>query len=155
MNNRWYWSMPVLFGALVVGLGLSLQIIFARSPYTHANLAGGYTSGYTRTEQSLVGPPAPYVPPGLSASAASSSSDQVALGRSLFVAWNCASCHGLKGQGASFTSPIVGFDAATLRKRMLSGPGGMPAYAEVPPDQLHALVAYLNSVAASKSSQAK
>ncbi len=154
MSKRWYWSAPVLFGGLVLVLGLGLQTIFARSPYTHANLAGGYVANYTRTGQSVVGPPAPYVPPGLSASGAASS-DPVALGRSLFVALNCASCHGLQGQGSNFTSPIVGFGVNTLQQRTHSGPGGMPAYADLTQDQLRALVAYLNSVAASKSSQAK
>jgi mono/diheme cytochrome c family protein len=138
---------PVLFGLLVVVLGGSLQVIFFRSPYTHANLTTSYDSAYSRTHEIVVGSPVPLAPSGL-AGKPGSSADQVALGRQLFFAKFCASCHGERGQGATFAPPIAGFDLETLTQRVRVGPGAMPAFSAeaVSAEDLAAIEAYLVSV---------
>ncbi len=147
MSSRIRPIIPAAFLALVVVLGLTLLTVFVRSPYTHANLLAGYSTGYHRTEQALVGSPAPLTAhsgmsgmPGMA--------DPVAEGRELFVTADCASCHGLKGQGGTFAPPIAGFEADTISKRVHDGPGGMPAYADgtFTQEQLQAIAAYLQSV---------
>ncbi len=142
--NR-YWTLPAALGAMVVVLGLTLLVIGARSPYTHANRDAGPDAAYTRTQQTLVGTPVPYVPPGLSSAAAASSTDQVTLGGRLFVAENCASCHGITGSGGTFAPPIRGFDVTALQQKTHAGPGGMPAFAGLSDAQLQAIAAYLKA----------
>lgn len=144
MTRSRYWIAPALFAVMVVGLGVTLLVIGARSPYTHSNRDVAPSTTYTRTQQTLVGTPVAYTAPGL-ASSVSTTSDQVTLGGQLFVAENCASCHGLTGSGGTFAPPIRGFDVATLTKRTQSGPGGMPAFANLTSAQLQAIAAYLNT----------
>lgn len=139
------WTMPAIFGFMVVALGGGLIAIFVRSPYTHANLASGYSSSYTRTEQIVVGPPVPYVPPGLNSSA-QAATGQVRAGELLMVGLNCASCHGLQGQGSGFAPPIAGANAQTLAAITQSGPGGMPVFAGLTQQQLTDLAAFLQYV---------
>ena len=88
--------LPAFIGAAVMGLALTLLTIVARSPYTHDNLDLNINPRYTRTDQIIVGAPIPF---GSGRLAVPLANDQVELGRQLFVADNCASCHGLDGRG--------------------------------------------------------
>ena len=137
------WVVPIGLGGMVVVLGLTLLVVGARSPYTHANRNPAPEAAYTRTQQILVGTPVAYVAPGL-ADPASASSDEVTLGGQLFVAENCASCHGITGSGGTFAPPVRGFKVATLTEKTHAGPGGMPAFADLTDAQLQAIAAFLN-----------
>jgi mono/diheme cytochrome c family protein len=135
---------PTLFGLLVGPLALALLTIGARSPYTQSNLNAGYDAHYTRTEQSLVGSDVPYLPAGL---AGAPSADLVTRGQELFVANDCAGCHGLDGHGGVIGPRITSIKASRLRSKTNSGPGAMPAFAPnaLTDDDLHAIEAYLKS----------
>ena len=137
--------LPVLMGAAVLLIALTLLIITARSPFTHSNLNLGFDPNYTRTEQTLVGVLIPYTGVGL---AAPPTSDPVERGKQLFVTKNCASCHGLDGRGGVIGPPIVGTKAEKLRSKTLAGPRGMPAYAPgaLTDDDLAAIAAYLSTM---------
>ena len=150
--KRGQYLVPALFGLLVLVLSVTLLTVFARSPYTHANLDSAYSDGYSRTQQVTVGTPVPYAPPS-AAKKPAKSAGPVVVGRQLFTANNCASCHGQSGQGGTFAPPIAGFDAATLKQRTHAGPGGMPAYSgqQLTPDQLDAIAAFLQSVGKAQS----
>ncbi len=151
MRRRKVWLVPGTFAAMVAVLGLLLLVIGARSPYTHANLVPGFALGYTRTQETAVGTPTPYSPPGLGNPGAAPS-NPIQLGQELIVGLNCASCHGLRGQGGTFAPPIAGFDAETLFTWAHQGPGGMPMFANVTQAQLDAVAAYLQSVVKANSS---
>jgi cytochrome c553 len=140
-----YIVLPVFIGTAVLLIALTLLIIIAHGPYTHANLDTGYDPSYTRTNQILIGAPIPYTGDGLAVQPAN---DQVERGKQLFVAEGCATCHGLDGHGGIIGPSIVGTKAAKLRVRTNVGPGGMPAYAPgVLSDQdLAAIAAYLESM---------
>jgi mono/diheme cytochrome c family protein len=137
--------LPAFIGSAVLILGFTLLAIVARSPYTHSNLNAGYDPSYTRTEQTLVGTPIPFSGDGLAVPRAS---DPVQLGRQLFVAENCASCHGLDGKGGIVGPPIAGTKADKLRAVTQVGPKGMPAYASdaLSDEDLAAIAAYLNAM---------
>lgn len=134
--------LPAFIGSAVLMLALTLLTIVARSPYTHSNL--GIDPRYTRTEQMVVGAP---IPLGRERLAVPPASDPAALGKQLFVAENCASCHGLDGGGGIVGPSIGGMKAKKLRTMTHVGPGGMPAYADgaLSDEDLAAIAAYLNS----------
>ena len=134
---------PVLFGSMVVVLGVGLLAIFARSPQTHTNLAAAYQHSYSRTEQVVVGTPLPYVAPGINN--ASSISDPVTLGRELFVGLDCAACHGMKGQGGVFAPSVANSSVEKMQTRTHNGRDGMPAFANLTTAQLNDMAAYLKS----------
>jgi cytochrome c553 len=137
--------LPSFIGAAVLGLALTLLTIVARSPYTHDNLDLNINPRYTRTDQIIVGAPIPF---GSGRLAVPLANDQVELGRQLFVADNCASCHGLDGRGGVVGPSIVDKAAKKLRTTTNVGPKGMPAYADgaLSDADLNAMAAYLNSV---------
>lgn len=137
--------LPAFIGSAVLVIAFTLLTIVARSPYTHSNLNTEFDKHYTRTDQSVVGAPIPFgagrltVPP---------ASDQIELGKQLFVAENCASCHGLDGRGGIVGPSLVGKTAKKLRSTTRVGPKGMPAYADgaLSDADLDAIAAYLNSI---------
>ncbi|MGE5071962.1 MAG: c-type cytochrome [Anaerolineae bacterium] len=118
--------LPGFVGAAVVGIGLSLLAIVARSPYTHANLDLGFDPGYTRTGQMVVGAPVLMSGSGMSGELPG---DAVQAGKVLFVTQGCAACHGLDGRGGVVAPSIVDTKADKLRVKTSVGPKGMPAYA--------------------------
>ena len=136
--------LPVFIGSAVLVIALTLLTIVARSPYTHSNLNVAVDPRYTRTEQIVVGAPIPF---GSGRLAVPPASDRVQLGKQLFVADNCASCHGLDGRGGVIGPSIVGKTAKKLRTTTNIGPKGMPAYADgaLSNADLDAITAYLNS----------
>jgi mono/diheme cytochrome c family protein len=143
MNTRKHWIAPAIFAGLVVSLSVTLLTIGARSPYTHLNLSAGVNRDYNRTNQTIVGPAQPIQ----AAGGVTRNGDLVQTGAQLFMNLDCASCHGLKGQGGVFAPVIVGTDASTLAKKTSQGPGGMPAFAGLSDQDFNALAAYLKSVA--------
>ncbi len=137
--------LPAFIGAAVVAIALTLLTIVAHGPYTHSNLNAGFDPGYTRTMQTFVGAPVPFMGDGL---AVPQASDPVEYGKQLFVTKDCATCHGLDGRGGIVGPPIVGTKADKLRSKTTVGPKGMPAYASgaLTDEQLAAIAAYLNSM---------
>ena len=137
--------LPTFIGSAVLVLAATLVGIVARSPYTHSNLNLDLDPRYTRTEQIVVGAPIPFgagrlvVPP---------ASDPVAYGKQLFIADNCAGCHGLDGSGGIVGPSILGKTAKKLRTATHVGPKGMPAYEDgaLSEADLDAIAAYLNSI---------
>lgn len=145
MTARTY-ALPLGFTALVIGLATLLLTVGARSPYTHGNLLVRPQDSYSRTALALVGS---QVPAGTVRPAATvSPADIVARGRVLFVTSQCASCHGLQGQGGPMATAIAGTKAQKLREKALKGPGGMPMFvpAMLTDDDFAAIAAYLKSV---------
>ena len=137
--------LPAFIGSAVVAIAFTLLTIVARSPYTHSNLSAGFDRSYTRTEQTLVGSPIPFAMGGLAVPRAS---DPVELGKQLFVAEGCASCHGLDGRSGIIGPPITGTKIEKLRAETQVGPKGMPAYASgaLSDQDLAAIAAYLNAM---------
>lgn len=137
--------MPVLIGAGVLMLALTLLAIVARSPYTHSNLNLGFDPAYTRTQQMFVSGPVPVTGDQLAVPYAS---DHAELGKQLFVSKGCAGCHGLDGHGGIIGPSIVGTKAEKLRVKTNVGPKGMPPYAPgaLTDQDLTAIAAYLQSM---------
>lgn len=137
--------LPTFIGSAVLGIAITLVTIVARSPYTHSNLNLNLDPRYTRTEQMVVGAPIPFGPGRLAVPRAS---NQVEIGKQLFIADNCASCHGLDGRGGVIGPSIAGKTAKKLRTTTIVGPKGMPAYAAgaLSDADLDAIAAYLNSI---------
>ena len=75
-------------------------------------------------------------------------SDPVQLGKQLFVADDCAACHGIDGRGGIIGPSIVGSTADKLRAKTQVGPKGMPAYAPgaLSDADLAAIAAYLQAM---------
>jgi cytochrome c553 len=137
--------LPAFIGTAVLVIAVTLLFIVAHGPYTHSNLDVGFDPRYTRTEQIFVGTPMPFTGMGLAVPRAS---DPVQLGRQLFVADDCAACHGLDGRGGIIGPSIVGITSDKLRTKTQVGPKGMPAFA---PDALSdadlaAIAAYLQAM---------
>ena len=137
--------LPAFIGSAVLVIALTLLMIVARSPYTHSNLNFNLDRRYTRTDQILVGAPIPF---GAGRLTVSPASDQIELGKQLFIADSCASCHGLDGRGGIVGPSLVEKTAKKLRTTTLVGPKGMPAYADgaLSDADLEAIAAYLNSI---------
>ena len=137
--------LPAFIGAAVLGLALTLLAIVARSPYTHDNLDFNIDPRYTRTDQTVVGAPIPF---GNGRLAIPLADDQIELGKQLFVADNCASCHRLEGRGGVVGPSILGTTTKKLRTTTHIGPKGMPAYKDgaLSDADLNAIAAYLDSI---------
>ncbi len=144
-SARSRFAVPVIISLVVVPLALTLLTIGARSPYTQGNLNPHYDPGYTRTDQTFVGPALPLAAPALAVPA---SADPVTHGQQLFTAKLCSGCHGLDGRGSIIGPSIVGATAAKLRSKTHSGPGAMPAFdpSTLTDDELAAMAAYLASM---------
>lgn len=139
---------PYIVGGWVVGAGLLLVGIVLFGPYTHSNLQSQLQANYTRTNQITVGPPDLFG--GMPSMAMSD--DQVARGQALFVTNECATCHGLQGQGSAIGPTLTGSTAADLRKKTTEGPGAMPAFdpSSLSDEDLAAIAAYLSAQATSR-----
>lgn len=137
---------PILIALVVLSLSTTLLLVGARSPYTHANLLGGYDPRYERTEQVRVGEIVPSV--GVADASGGVATDLVERGARLFVTKGCAACHTLEARGGVVGPAIVGTDEATIAKKARSGPGGMPPYAPsaLSDDEIAAIAAYLASL---------
>lgn len=136
--------LPALIGSAVLVIAATLVGIVARSPYTHSNLNLDVDPRYTRTEQIVVSASIPF---GAGRLVMPSASDQAELGKQLFIADNCAACHGLDGSGGIVGPSILGKTAKKLRTTTHVGPKGMPAYVDgaLSDADLDAIAAFLNS----------
>lgn len=136
--------LPAFIGSAVLVMALTLLAIVARSPYTHSNLNLDLDPRYTRTEQIVVGASVPF---GAGRLVVPAASDPVQYGRQLFIADNCAACHGLDGSGGIVGPSILGKTAKKLLTTTHVGPKGMPAYADgaLSEADLQAIAAFLNS----------
>lgn len=123
-----------------------IGVIIARSPYTHHNLN---PEGYDRTEVATLGETPAFE--GISlADASYATGDPLADGRILFFANNCASCHGLKGQGATVGTDLDTSDLSLSEflREVRKGPKGMPAFVEetLSDEEAEQLYAFLEAV---------
>jgi hypothetical protein len=138
---------PILGAIVMSALAFTLiGVIIARSPYTHHNLN---PEGYDRTEVATLGDTPPFE--GISvADAALTTGDPFTDGRILFFANNCASCHGLTGQGATVGGDLDTSDLSPSEflREVRKGPKGMPAFIEesLSDEELERLYAFLDSV---------
>jgi cytochrome c553 len=134
---------PSLIGGWVAAVGLLLIGIVLFGPYTHNNLDPRVQASYARTNQISVGPPDLFG--GMAVMALPD--DPVMRGQLLFVSNECASCHGLRGQGSVVGPGVIGTSAADLRKKTTEGAGAMPAFdpATLSDDDLAAIAAFLSS----------
>lgn len=143
MKRRRNWVAPAIFAGLVISLSVTLLTIGARSPYTHLNLTAGVISDYDRTSQVLVGPAQPIKAGSI---VTDSHGDLAKQGATLFMNLDCASCHGLKGEGGVVGPIIAGSNATLLKQKTGTGPAGMPKFDGLSDQDLTALAAFLASV---------
>jgi cytochrome c553 len=132
------WGAPVTYVAAVVTIGLVLVAVITRSPDTKANYQES-ASGYDRTPLASIGGVSPYL--GLRRDPVSIDDPAHA-----FVQAGCASCHGLRGQGAAVGPPIWKIDAQRMAETLRDGGAGMPSFAadRLSDVQIASLAAYLN-----------
>lgn len=137
---------PILGAIMMSGLAFTLiAVVIARSPYTHGNLR---FAGYDRTEIAYLGEEHPFEGLALADPQLASTGDPLLDGQALFLRYGCASCHGLKGQGAAWSKEIFDERPSTIARKVRRGPETMPAYSEslLPDDELDKLIAFLKSV---------
>ncbi len=137
---------PIIAAIVVTILPATLIAVAVNSPYTHANLTSYIDPGYTRTEQTMVGAPLLYQPPGLTVPVDATAPIEE-RGKILLVSRNCAACHGIDGRGGAVAPGLIP-DLEVLRDNVRTGPGGMPVFApqELTDYDLTAIAAYLKSV---------
>ena len=136
---------PILGAIMMSGLAFTLiAVIIARSPYTHGNLQ---PEGYNRTEIIYLGEEHPFDGIPLADPSLASTGDPVQDGRVLFFGYGCASCHGLKGQGAAVGKDLSKADAEEISKEVRRGPKTMPSFdpSVLPDSDLQKLIAFLKS----------
>lgn len=138
----------IVIGLILAFLALTLLLIGASSPYTHANLNPGYEDGYTRTDQIVVGAP----PAGAIWPARVRGTDPTARGESLYVTAGCAGCHGLAGEGGPVGKTIAGAAAELIGAKVRAGGVGMPPFAAsgLSDADVADITAYLRSLTAAK-----
>ena len=136
---------PILGAVMMSGLAFTLvAIIIARSPYTHGNLR---PEGYDRTEIVYVGEEPPFEGLGLADPGLALTGDPAQDGGAFFFKYGCASCHGLKGQGAAVGPDLSDSSASKIEREVRDGPKGMPAYVSsaLSDDDLQKIIAFLKS----------
>lgn len=138
---------PILGAIMMSGLAFTLiAIVIARSPYTHGNLR---PEGYNRTDVIYLGEEYPFEGIGLADPGLASTGDPARDGRALFFGYSCASCHGLKGQGAAVGKDLSKSDAEEISEKVRKGPKTMPSFdpSVLPDSDLQKLIAFLKSEA--------
>jgi cytochrome c553 len=117
---------PTALTIIVSSLALTLvAVIIARSPYTHSNLSAG---GYNRTEIIRVGEDHPFSGMPLIDPALARTGSDIKDGRTLFLQFGCATCHGLNGTGGAVGPNLRTATAAEIIAQVRSGPKSMPAF---------------------------
>jgi mono/diheme cytochrome c family protein len=139
-----------IFGALTMsGLAFILVVIvLARSPYTHGNLN---PQGYDRTTIAFVGDEAPFEGMGLTDPALADTGDPARDGAALFFQYGCASCHGLRAEGATVGTDldVDDLDLVDFSKEIRRGPKGMPEFLDesLPDSDIEKMYAFLLALA--------
>jgi mono/diheme cytochrome c family protein len=138
MRKRWARWLAAVTGALVIAVSAGFALI--QNPGVAAPAAGS-------------------LPQGLAA-APTEDAERLAAGRKVYDQQGCASCHAIAGEGSP-RSPLDGvgstLDATQIRHYVTGDPAiaddlaprvlaAKRAYAELPPEQLDALLAYLASL---------
>lgn len=144
---------PALVLAAVATLAatLILQIVWRpwadpdRSWSTHLNLETAVPEGYSRTVAAYVGERGPLAAWGLNSAAVVPAEQE---GRALYIAYGCASCHGLDAGGAIFAADLPGHSATKVIKGVRSPLGQMPAFstADISDQELELIAAYIASL---------
>jgi hypothetical protein len=117
---------PIMGAIVMACLAFSLIfIIIYRSPYTHSNLN---PVDYDRTDIIYEAQTQPFTGVGLDSASFANSGDPAKDGRVLFFAFNCASCHGLNGEGGPVGKSLIGDSALKIKTKVREGPKGMPAF---------------------------
>ena len=132
---------------MMSGLAFTLiAVVIARSPYTHGNLR---PEGYNRTDIIYLGEEHPFEGIGLADPRLASTGDPAQDGGVLFFGYGCASCHGLKGQGAAVGKDLSKADAEEISQQVRRGPKTMPSFdpSVLPDSDLQKLIAFLKSKA--------
>ncbi|MBI2865869.1 MAG: cytochrome c [Chloroflexi bacterium] len=139
---------PVLAFTLVLALALGLILGIILRPWVGL-AAGTYLSvdapsgtGYSRSALSYVGD-SRSVNWGHSAQFLHPELEE---GKAYYVAYGCASCHGLDGKGSRW-APMEVSSPGQIGIMVRAGPGGMPAYpkAYLPDEHLEAITSWLAS----------
>jgi len=132
------WGAPVTYVGVVMTVGLVLVAVITRSPDTKANYQES-GAAYDRTGLASIGGVSPFL--GLRGGPVSVDDPARA-----FVQAGCASCHGLRGQGATVGPPIWKMDAQKMTKTLRDGGAGMPSFAadRLSDAQIASLAAYLD-----------
>lgn len=127
-------------GGIVFGLILRPWANANTSAYTKLNLAAHPPADYSRTAPALV-----WKTDGIETAWTPRNTD-VDPGKAFYVAYGCASCHGLDANG-SVGGSIAGKGADVLQVFVRNGPGGMPAYSSttLPEDHLQTIAAWVSS----------
>jgi len=136
---------PILGAIMMSGLAFTLiAVVIARSPYTHGNLR---PEGYDRTDVIYLGEEHPFEGIGLADPRLASTGDPAQDGRVLFFGYGCASCHGLKGQGAAVGKDLSKADAEEISREVRRGPKTMPSFdlSVLSDADLEKLIAFLQS----------
>jgi len=137
---------PILGAIMMSGLAFTLiAIIIARSPYTHGNLSA---EGYNRTGIIYLGQEQPFGGLALADPSLANTGDPAQDGRALFFRYGCASCHGLKGQGAAVGKDISEASELRISRQVRAGPKTMPSFdpSVLPDSDLQKLIAFLTSL---------
>jgi len=138
---------PILGAIMMSGLAFTLiAVVIARSPYTHGNLR---PEGYNRTDIIYLGEEHPFEGIGLADPGLAGTGDPAQDGGVLFFGYGCASCHGLKGQGAAVGKDLSKADAEEISQQVRRGPKTMPSFdpSVLPDSDLQKLIAFLKSKA--------
>jgi len=131
---------------MMSGLAFTLiAVVIARSPYTHGNLR---PEGYNRTDVIYLGEEHPFEGIGLADPRLASTGDPAQDGGVLFFGYGCASCHGLKGQGAAVGKDISEASELRISRQVRAGPKTMPSFdpSVLPDSDLQKLIAFLTSL---------
>lgn len=143
---------PIVALALVMvvmsGLGISVGIILRPfvnanyGPEAKLNLLHEIPLEYNRTTVTHVWKQGGIVPPWRHNSDAPYED-----GYHPYVAYGCASCHGLDAKSGVTGGAVAGLDEDAIRAFVRLGPGGMPAYTqtELPDAHLDLIAAWINS----------
>ncbi len=77
--------------------------------------------------------------------------DQVAKGREVYSAVGCSACHGLEAEGSEIAPALAGHNELQVRRQVRAPTGVMTVFDQtiLPPGDLDALVAYVESLVAS------
>jgi len=152
-------AMPLAFAILSVLLG-GCEWHWPWQEASAGSTMPGLAESMVAAPESGVGPPLGGVPGGLRiegepnmANPLSGNPQAVADGRRLFLAMNCASCHGYDatgGMGPNLTDKqwrYAGTPAALFNSISQGRPQGMPSWGRTVPDQqIWSIVAYLESL---------
>jgi len=137
---------PLLGLAVIVIMATVAVVNVIRSPHHNLNELGGYD----RTEVATLGEPLPYDRISLS-NAAPITGDSLTDRRILFFANDCASCHGLTGQGATVAEDALDTSELSLSeflRELRKGPKGMPVFIEeaLTDEEAEKLYAFLDAI---------